>query len=286
MGGAGGDDEVIILHVALAEEEPPFLDVDPRDFAENDLTICLVAEDGANWRADVSGGQCGGGDLVEQGLEDVVVAPINDGQFDIRALQRASGAQPGKASANNENTRQYFLRHTSDHIALGNESELFRKPRSFCKSPKERMICRRGRCGRRENRGARAGKRERISTSKKAIFIGGAIVLLVVLGGVLFWLHARNYVSTDDAYTTGHVHQISARISGTVSAVMVNDNQHVQRNSGRLVEDAFNVCRQNGAVRRERRELRRAAGGSTFLPALVGDAYPVISGIYRCPRPP
>ncbi|HEY3899256.1 MAG TPA: HlyD family secretion protein [Chthoniobacter sp.] len=66
--------------------------------------------------------------------------------------------------------------------------------------------------------------------SKKAIFIGGAIVLILIIGGILLWLHARNYVTTDDAYTTGHVHPISARIAGTVEKVLVDDNQFVKTN--------------------------------------------------------
>jgi len=64
--------------------------------------------------------------------------------------------------------------------------------------------------------------------SRRAIVIGAIILFVLILGGVLFWLHARNYVTTDDAYTTGHVHQISARIAGTVTAVLVDDNQDVR----------------------------------------------------------
>jgi membrane fusion protein (multidrug efflux system) len=64
--------------------------------------------------------------------------------------------------------------------------------------------------------------------SKKAIVIGVLVFLTLVVGGVLYWLHARQFVSTDDAYTTGHVHQISARISGTVVEVNVDDNQLVE----------------------------------------------------------
>ena len=64
--------------------------------------------------------------------------------------------------------------------------------------------------------------------SKKAILIGVVVVLLIVAAGVFFWLGSRNKVSTDDAYVTGHVHQVSARISGTVEGVDVDDNQIVE----------------------------------------------------------
>jgi membrane fusion protein (multidrug efflux system) len=46
---------------------------------------------------------------------------------------------------------------------------------------------------------------------------------------VLYWLHARQYEDTDDAQVDGHIHPISARISGTVVAVnpQVEENKYV-----------------------------------------------------------
>ncbi len=57
----------------------------------------------------------------------------------------------------------------------------------------------------------------------------GAIVLAVVIGGLLYWLHARNIRSTDDAFIDGYVVQISPRISGYVVELNVHDNQLVQK---------------------------------------------------------
>jgi len=64
--------------------------------------------------------------------------------------------------------------------------------------------------------------------SKKAIVITVIVVAVLLIAGILYWLHARNFVSTDDAYTTGHVHQISSRIEGTVVELKVDDNRHVK----------------------------------------------------------
>ncbi len=44
---------------------------------------------------------------------------------------------------------------------------------------------------------------------------------------MIYWLRSRGYESTDDAYIAGHVHQISARVSGTVTEVLTDDNRHV-----------------------------------------------------------
>jgi membrane fusion protein (multidrug efflux system) len=82
--------------------------------------------------------------------------------------------------------------------------------------------------GQKQN-GGKAGEEEKgFHPSKKVIVIGALVFLALVIGGIAYWLHARQFVSTDDAYTTGHVHQISARVSGTVIQVNVDDNQLVE----------------------------------------------------------
>ncbi|MGA2133853.1 MAG: HlyD family secretion protein [Bryobacteraceae bacterium] len=58
-----------------------------------------------------------------------------------------------------------------------------------------------------------------------AVLGGGLVLALVALG---FWLHFRYRVSTDDAQVDGHIVPIAAKISGSVTAVLVNDNQQVK----------------------------------------------------------
>jgi membrane fusion protein (multidrug efflux system) len=43
-----------------------------------------------------------------------------------------------------------------------------------------------------------------------------AIAAIVLVTGAGWWLHARRFESTDDAQVDGHVHAISARVTGTV----------------------------------------------------------------------
>src|SRR5205814_5401172 len=52
------------------------------------------------------------------------------------------------------------------------------------------------------------------------------IVLLVV--GVFAYRYFTSYESTDDAQVDGHINSISARISGHVIKLNVEDNQYVQ----------------------------------------------------------
>ena len=53
-------------------------------------------------------------------------------------------------------------------------------------------------------------------------------VLVVLVGGLLYYLHARNFQSTDDAFVDTHLVRLAPRISGRVSRVLVEDNQRVQ----------------------------------------------------------
>ncbi len=57
-----------------------------------------------------------------------------------------------------------------------------------------------------------------------------AVVLLVlVVAGVIWWLHARRFESTDDAQVDGHIDTVTARIAGTITAVYAEENQFVKQ---------------------------------------------------------
>ncbi|MBX9879367.1 MAG: HlyD family secretion protein [Candidatus Obscuribacterales bacterium] len=56
------------------------------------------------------------------------------------------------------------------------------------------------------------------------ILVASLTLLVVGYNSVNYFL---TYEQTDDAYTTGHLHQISSRINGTVERVLVDDNEHV-----------------------------------------------------------
>jgi membrane fusion protein, multidrug efflux system len=60
----------------------------------------------------------------------------------------------------------------------------------------------------------------------RAMLFGGGIVLLALIVGL--FLYYRNRESTDDAQVDGHITQISSKVYGRVSEVLVNDNQQVK----------------------------------------------------------
>ncbi|HTW73872.1 MAG TPA: HlyD family secretion protein [Steroidobacteraceae bacterium] len=50
------------------------------------------------------------------------------------------------------------------------------------------------------------------------------VVVVVLAGAWLYWLHARNYQSTDDAFIDAHLVHVSPQITGRVLRVYINDN--------------------------------------------------------------
>jgi membrane fusion protein (multidrug efflux system) len=56
--------------------------------------------------------------------------------------------------------------------------------------------------------------------------IVGAALLVV---GMAYWLHARRFESTDDAFVDGNVVQISPQVAGVVAKLYFTDNQDVRR---------------------------------------------------------
>src|ERR1700752_2813109 len=56
-----------------------------------------------------------------------------------------------------------------------------------------------------------------------------SVILVVLVGGFFLWRYLNSYESTDDAQVDVHLYPVSARISGYVVKVNVDDNQYVQK---------------------------------------------------------
>jgi membrane fusion protein, multidrug efflux system len=68
----------------------------------------------------------------------------------------------------------------------------------------------------------------RRSKRRRNMIIAG-VVLVVLVGGLLLWRYLSTYESTDDAQADVHLYPVSARVSGYVVKVNVDDNQWVQQ---------------------------------------------------------
>ena len=74
------------------------------------------------------------------------------------------------------------------------------------------------------------GDEKKTPIYKKPLFwiILIVVVLAIVIGGTLYYLHARQYESTDDAFVDAHIVRIAPQVSGTLVSVANVDNRHVE----------------------------------------------------------
>ncbi|MDE1170200.1 MAG: HlyD family secretion protein [Verrucomicrobium sp.] len=99
------------------------------------------------------------------------------------------------------------------------------------------------------------------------VWIPAAAVLFLILLGLVY--HAFTHESTDDAYTTGHVHNIASRVAGTVIEVRVDDNERVRKGQILVVLDPTDYQVQ---VNQARADYEKAQADYNRLLPLRGDA--------------
>jgi len=76
-----------------------------------------------------------------------------------------------------------------------------------------------------------------MTTRRRAqIFSPVVVIVLAVLLGA--WQHFSARVTTDDAQIDGHVNAVATRVGGTVTAVLVSDNQYVEKGTPLVRIDA------------------------------------------------
>jgi membrane fusion protein (multidrug efflux system) len=66
------------------------------------------------------------------------------------------------------------------------------------------------------------------SRRKYVLGIGGIILLIAATSAFIWYLNARHYETTDDAFLDAHIVEVSPRIAGHIAKVLVNDNQLVK----------------------------------------------------------
>ena len=71
----------------------------------------------------------------------------------------------------------------------------------------------------------------------RAKFLIFSVILVALVLGVLFWLHSRRWVDTDDAQVDGHIYDVNARVGGQVLKVNGDDGQFVHAGDVLVVID-------------------------------------------------
>lgn len=64
--------------------------------------------------------------------------------------------------------------------------------------------------------------------NKRVLIVVGLIALLAIGAGGRMWYRSTHFVETENAYVTGRMHQVSSRVAGVVTKVLVEDNQMVK----------------------------------------------------------
>jgi membrane fusion protein (multidrug efflux system) len=97
-----------------------------------------------------------------------------------------------------------------------------------------------------------------------------AVVLAaLVVAGVLYWLHARGFATTDDASVNANTVDVAAQVAGQVTSVYVRDQQHVAAGAPLFDIDPRNY---EAAVARAEAQLALARQGEQQQVAAVAAA--------------
>ncbi|KWC78706.1 hemolysin D [Burkholderia cepacia] len=73
------------------------------------------------------------------------------------------------------------------------------------------------------------GEGERKRPGKKPLLVFGAMLCVLLVAGLVWWLATRDQESTDDAYTDGNAVAVAPHVSGYVTRLAVDDNTFVRR---------------------------------------------------------
>jgi membrane fusion protein (multidrug efflux system) len=74
---------------------------------------------------------------------------------------------------------------------------------------------------------------EFVRTHWLLVSIAAILLIAAIIAGIIWWLHARHYESTDDAFIDARQFAVSAKVSGYIRDVDVTDNQKVA--AGRIL---------------------------------------------------
>ena len=99
------------------------------------------------------------------------------------------------------------------------------------------------------------------------LIIGAVVLAVLIVGGILWWLHARQFESTDDAYIDTQIVHLAPQVPGEVQRVLVTDNQALR--AGQLLVE-IEPSQFHAQVQQAEATRAQAVSGMAQAEAAVG----------------
>ena len=99
MPRAGGDDEIVVRNFPFARDDEMAIEVDIEHSIHEHGCVLLPGKNAPDRCRDLCRRKTRGRDLVQQWLEEMIIAPVNHGHIDRRRSERLRGIEPAKTGA-------------------------------------------------------------------------------------------------------------------------------------------------------------------------------------------
>src|SRR4030088_856068 len=109
--GARGNDQVVVRNLQLRSFNQASFKIEARNLCHQNLNIFVAAENRTNGRGDLSGRKTRSRDLIEQGLERMVILAVDYDDLNRSTRQSARGIKPAKSGAHDHHTRCFLAVH-------------------------------------------------------------------------------------------------------------------------------------------------------------------------------
>ena len=120
--GAGGQNEIVVLHLAVLQDHFSTFRVDRDHLGKKDPRVLLPSQDGADRVGDVVGRKTGGRDFIQQRLKQMIVATIDDRDSDIGVLECPRRTQSAEPRADDHDMRLLSHDIVTTSSSNGNQS--------------------------------------------------------------------------------------------------------------------------------------------------------------------
>ena len=124
--------------------------------------------------------------------------------------------------------------------------------------------------------GEKQGENDKPKEKKKGLLqrpilltVMAVVLLTALIGGILWWLNARKFESTDDAFIDTHIVRLAPQTSGRVTAVYVDDNALVE--AGHPVIDIDSADVQTRVAQAQAQKAQAQAGVDNARAQIVVD---------------